>query len=62
MDLYVGIVMDVKKINNCLQDLYVSNAMDGKISNYLQDLYVGITMDVKNQQLFKRPICGYYKF
>jgi hypothetical protein len=33
-----------------------------KINYYLQDLYEGNVMDVKNQQLFMRPICGYYIF
>ncbi len=42
----MGIAMDVKKKNN-----------------YLGDLYVGITMDYKkNQQLFRKPLCKYYKF
>ncbi len=44
-------------------DLYAGIAMDvKKISYYLQKLYVGNAMDVKNQQLFKRPICGYCRF
>jgi len=31
-----------------------------KINNYLGNLYGGIAMDVKkNQQLFRRPLCGY---
>jgi hypothetical protein len=34
--------------------------MDVKTNIYLWNLYVGITMDVKNQQLFTKPICGYY--
>jgi hypothetical protein len=54
--------MDVKKFNNYLQDLYAGIAMDGKINNYLWDLYASIAMDVTNQQLFKRPICGYNIF
>ncbi len=42
----MGIAIDVKKINN-----------------YLHDLYAGIAMDVKkNEQLFKKPICGYNIF
>ncbi len=61
-DLYAGIAMDVKKINNYLQNLYASITMDGKINNYLQGQYANITMDVTNQQLFKRPICGYNIF
>ncbi len=31
-----------------------------KANNYLQNLYAGIAMDVKNRQLFKTPIWGYY--
>jgi len=39
----VGIAMDVKKINNNLEDLYANIAMDvKKFINYLGDLYVGI--------------------
>jgi hypothetical protein len=43
MDLYVGIVMDVKQINSYLRDLCLGIAMDvKKTNNYLQDLCVGI--------------------
>jgi hypothetical protein len=39
----VGIVMNVKKINNYLKYLYVSIVMDvRKINNYLRNLYVVI--------------------
>jgi hypothetical protein len=46
MDLYAGIVMDVKK--NQLVNLHVNITMDVKKSNnYLRDLYASITIDVK---------------
>ncbi len=47
MDLYVGTIMDVKKINYQTNMEYYNGCK--KTSNYLQKLYAGITMDVKNQ-------------
>jgi hypothetical protein len=62
VDTYIRLLCHMNLVHIAMETYMRALQKMLKINNYLRDLYVVIAMDVKNQQLFTRPICGYYIF